>query len=117
LSRRATREPTPPAIAARHACLDAQGRPDAIGATLLRMLGLYPPGCFVQLASGEVGIVVRRGAKAHTPVVAALRRDDGGLHLQPPRRDSAQPPHAVVCGVDAQSVRMNVNHLRALAAT
>ncbi|HET9976847.1 MAG TPA: phosphohydrolase [Burkholderiaceae bacterium] len=116
LSRRATREPTSPAIAARDACLDADGRPDAIGATLLRTIGLYPPGCFVELASGEVGVVIRRGAKAHTPVAAALRRHDGGLYLQPLRRDTALARYAIKRGVNAKAVRVHMNHPRTLAA-
>lgn len=115
LSRRATREPTSPAIAARDACLDGAGRPDAIGAMLLRTVGLYPPGCFVQLANGELGIVVRRGPKSHTPVVAALRRQDGGLYLQPPRRDTSVARHAITRGVNAKAVRVHVNHVRTLA--
>lgn len=116
LSRRATREPASPAIAARDACLDGAGRPDALGATLLRTLGLYPPGCFVQLANGEVGIVVRRGAKAHMPSVAVLRREDGGMYMQPLRRDTSIARFAVTHGVHAKEVRVHVNHVRTLAA-
>lgn len=116
LSRRATREPTSPAISARDACLDAEGKPDAIGGALLRTIGLYPPGCFVQLAGGEVGVVIRRGAKAHTPVVAALRRPDGGLYLQPLRRDTSTARYAITRGVNAKAVRVHMNHQRTLAA-
>jgi hypothetical protein len=116
LSRRASREPVSPAIAARDACLGDEGRPDPVGAAMLRTLGLYPPGCFVQLASGEIGVVVRRGDKAHTPLVAALRRQDGGLFLQPSRRDTSQPRHAIVKGVNAREVKVHLNHLRTLNA-
>lgn len=116
LSRRATRAPASPAIAARDACLDGAGQPDALGATLLRTLGLYPPGCFVQLANGEVGVVVRRGAKAHMPSIAALRRPDGGLYLQPLRRDTSVAGFAVKHGVSAKAVQVHMNHLRTLAA-
>jgi hypothetical protein len=115
LSRRATREPTTPTIAAREACLGAAGQPDALGALLLRSVGLYPPGCFVQLDNGELGLVVGRGPKAHTPVVAVLRRADGGLCLQPQRRDTTLARFGVKRGVNAQAVRVHVNHLRTLA--
>lgn len=115
LSRRASREPVSPAIAARDACLDRQGTPDAIGATLLRVLGLYPPGSFVLLRSGEIGIVVKRGAKAHTPVVAMLRRADGGLHLPPVRRDTAgSARQAVVRGARPAEVNVRLHHERVL---
>lgn len=115
LSRRASRDPTPPAIAARDACLNAAGVPDAIGATMLRVLGLYPPGCFVRLANEETGVVVRRGDKAHTPIVASLRRSDGGLYLQPVRRDTTSRHHAVARGVGINEVKVRLHHERVLS--
>lgn len=117
LSRRVSRHPASPALAARDACLDGSGLPDAIGATILRILGLYPPGSYVALANGEIGVVVRRGAKAHTPVVASLRRSDGGLFLQPAMRDTALRAHAVLCGVPVPDVKVHMNHQRVLGAT
>jgi HD-GYP domain-containing protein (c-di-GMP phosphodiesterase class II) len=115
LSRRVSRDPVSPALAARDACLNAQGTPDAIGVTLLRVIGLYPPGSFVLLRSGEVGVVVKRGAKAHTPVVALLRRADGGLYSPPVPRDTAVHKQAVLRGVRLAEVKVRVNHERALA--
>ena len=115
LSRRASRDAVSPAIAARDTCLDADGRPDTVGMAMLRKLGLYPPGSFVRLANGDLGVVVRRGALAHTPIVAALRRDDGGAHLHPRRCDTAQRELAVVHGVTAEDVRVRLNHPRNLA--
>jgi hypothetical protein len=115
LSRRATREPVSAALAARDACLDVQCKPDAIGSAILRTMGLYPPGSFVQLASGEVGVVVRRGAKAHTPLVAVLRRGDGSLHQQPLLRDAGLARHAIARGVTLADVKVHVNHARVLA--
>ncbi len=47
------------------------------GATIIRELGLYPPGCLVELASGEQAIVVRRMPDQHSPDVAVLRQGDG----------------------------------------
>jgi hypothetical protein len=114
LSQRRSRTATTPALAARDACLGQSGHPDSIGATLLRVLGLYPPGTWVTLANGETGIVIARGAKAHTPIVAALRRPDGGLLLQPCRRDTQLRAHAVMRGVTTLDVRVRVHHLRTL---
>lgn len=115
LSRRASRDAVSPAIAARDTCLDADGKPDTVGMAMLRKLGLYPPGSFVRLANGDLGVVVRRGAQAHTPIVAALRRDDGGAHLHPRRCDTARRELAVVHGVTAEDVRVRLNHVRILA--
>jgi hypothetical protein len=115
LSSRASREAVSPAIAARDTCMDADGQPDTLGLAILRKLGLYPPGCFVKLANGDLGVVVRRGSKAHMPIVAALRREDGGLHFSPKRRDTANKRHAIVHGVTASQVKVRLNHLRNLA--
>lgn len=115
LSSRAGREAVSPAIAARDTCLDNAGQPDTLGVAVLRKLGLYPPGSFVKLANGDLGVVVRRGAKAHMPVVAALRRQDGGLFFSPKRRDTSHGPHAIVHGVTASQVKVRLNHLRNLA--
>jgi len=116
LSRRTSRDAVSPAIATRDTSLGEDGRPDAIGVALMRKLGLYPPGSFVKLANGDLGVVVRRGAKAHTPIVAALRREDGALHMSPKRRDTARPEHAVAHGVTAADVKVHLNHRRNLAA-
>ncbi|MBV8470780.1 MAG: hypothetical protein JOY60_13085 [Burkholderiaceae bacterium] len=116
LSRRASRHPTTPARAAREACLDKGGAPDAVGATILRVMGLYPPGCFVLLSNGDSGVVVRRGNKAHTPLVAALRRSDGGMHMQPVLRDSATGEFGVVRGVALNAAKVRLDHERILGA-
>jgi hypothetical protein len=116
LSRRGGREAATPAMAARAGFLGAGGHPDSIGATLLRVLGLYPPGTFVALTSGELAVVVRRGEKAHTPIVVSLRRADGGLLLQPARRDCSLRSQAVLNGLRAASVRVRPNHTRVLTA-
>ncbi len=117
LSRRASREPLSPALAARQTCLDeGAGRPDPLGAVLLRAVGVYPPGCCVALANEELGIVIRRGAKAHTPIVAALRRGDGGLFMPPVRRDTAQPRFAIAMGRPARDLNVRVDHLRTLSS-
>lgn len=115
LSRRGSRQSVTPAMAARDACLDASGHPDSIGATLLRVVGLYPPGTFVELANGESAVVIVRGAKAHTPIVASMRRKDGGLLMQPVRRDTLRMGFAVKRGVEPSRVRVLLNHRRILA--
>ncbi len=115
LSRRGTRQSVTPAKAARDACLDASGHPDSIGTTLLRVVGLYPPGTFVELANGEAGVVIVRGAKAHMPIVASMRRKDGGLLMQPVRRDTQRMIFAVKHGLEPSRVKVLLNHRRVLS--
>ncbi len=114
LSRRATRDGQSPLVAARQTCLGAHDRPDALGAAVLKVMGVYPPGCLVRLANDEVGVVVRRGALAHTPTVAVVRRADGGVCSTPPRRDTALAPNAVRQCLKVSEVKVRLNHLRVL---
>ncbi len=115
LSRRESRDSVTPAMAARDACLGAGGHPDSIGATLLKVVGLYPPGTFVELVNGETAVVIKRGEKAHTPIVASMRRQDGGLLLQPQRRDTLSARLSVRKGVEPSRVRVSFDHRRVLA--
>jgi hypothetical protein len=116
LSKRKTRPGSSATVAARDACLDISGLPDATGATMLRVLGLYPPGSFVRLVSGEIGVVIRRGDKAHTPVVASLRRGDGGMFSHPIVRDSSDVLHAVQRSLAAEEVKIRLDHERVVGA-
>ena len=115
LSQRGSRDSVTPAIAARDACLDSEGHPDSIGATLLRVIGLYPPGTYVELANGETGVVIKRGVKAHTPLVASVRRHDWGLIKPPMLRDSSRPSMGVKRGVEPGHVRVLFDHFHLLA--
>lgn len=95
LSRRVTRSALTPMQAARKACFGPDGRPDRIGAALLKTIGLYPPGSFVQLCNQETGVVLSRGVRPNEPLVAVLV-DAYGEPLSDPRlRDTARPGHAV----------------------
>ncbi|MDO8958746.1 MAG: hypothetical protein Q7U85_03320 [Rhodocyclaceae bacterium] len=77
ISPRKTRPAMSAAAAAQVAYLGEDGKPDEAGAALIKAIGIYPPGCWVGLGNGELAIVLRRGAKAHCPVVAALLGPDG----------------------------------------
>lgn len=115
LSRRRSRDGKSGAIAARDACLDPAGQLDEIGATMLRVLGLYPPGSYVQLANGDLAVVTRRGDKAHMPAVVALRRSDGTVVVNLRRRDSADPQYRVTRVARGEELNMVLQHDRILA--
>lgn len=106
LSRRSSRGPMNALQAAREACLGTDGRPDDVGAALLKAVGLYPPGSFVELASGERGVVRSRGARADQPLVAALTNAQGLALGEPVLRDTAQPRFAVRGAVHPDTVRV-----------
>jgi hypothetical protein len=116
LSKRKTRPGSSATVAARDACLNASGLPDATGATMLRVLGLYPPGSFVRLAGGDIGVVIRRGEKAHTPIVAGVRRPDGAVINQPARRDTSSGLYAVQRSLSADEAKIRLDHERVVGA-
>ncbi len=104
LSRRVTRSALTPMQAARKACFGPDGRPDRIGAALLKTIGLYPPGSFVQLCNQEKGVVVCRGVRPNEPLVAVLVDAYGELLPEPRLRDTARPGRAVRTELQADSV-------------
>lgn len=115
LSRRKARLPMSPVQAAKEACLGADGTPDEIGAALLKAVGLYPPGSFVELATGERGVVVSRGQRANLALVASLVTPSGTPVGEPALRDTIEPRFAVRCAVAAADVKVRPAHARLLA--
>ena len=77
-------------------------------AALVKELGLYPPGTFVCLASGEAGIVVRRGPTITTPVVVAMTNRYRQPLPQPARRDTSQPGYGVASVVPARDLPIQI---------
>lgn len=110
ISRRSTREPMSPLAAARTACVGPDGQPDELGAAILKALGMYPPGSYVQLANGEVGVVLSRGQRANEPLVAALVGTSGLPLNAPVLRDSASPGRNVVGAVAVDSIKVRIQH-------
>lgn len=100
LSARCTREAMAADRAGRAMFMDDPG--NAMTVALVKEFGVYPPGCFVKLASGETAVVVRRGASVVTPRVAALSTPSGTALIEPQPRDTAQREFAIV-GVAGQT--------------
>jgi len=115
ISRRATRAPMSPVQAAREACLGPAGVPDEIGGALLKAVGLYPPGSFVELACGEIGIVVARGRRANLPFVASLVSAAGNVLGEPALRDTIESRFNVKSAVPPNLVKVRPPHERLLA--
>ncbi|HEX7639929.1 MAG TPA: HD domain-containing phosphohydrolase [Burkholderiaceae bacterium] len=106
LSARSTRTPLPANVAARELFTASGGHP--LAAALVKEFGIYPPGCFVRLASGETAIVIHRGASVNTPVVACLTRPNGQPMMRPVRRETTARDSAVVAIVADADVMVRV---------
>ncbi|MGR9044152.1 MAG: HD-GYP domain-containing protein [Gammaproteobacteria bacterium] len=62
-----------------------------LAALLIKEVGIYPPGAFVQLANGEIAIVLRRGLKnANAPLVLSIMSPRGAPYGNPQQRDTHQ---------------------------
>lgn len=57
-------------------------------ACFIRVAGMYPTGAVVRLASGEIGVVSRKGSSTTAPVVHVLVGADGMLPGTPLKRDT-----------------------------
>lgn len=93
ISPRAQRPPLAPKVAARQLFEEEAGGP--VAAALIKPLGVYPPGDLVKLHSGEVAVVIRRGATAATPLVAAITSRAGKPTVATTQRDTAQAEFAI----------------------
>jgi len=78
-------------------------------AALAKEFGMYPPGCYVTLANGEIGIVVKRGPNLAKPIVASMLNRAGEPMMEPLRRDTAVADYAIVGVVSEKSVRVRVS--------
>jgi HD-GYP domain-containing protein (c-di-GMP phosphodiesterase class II) len=85
----------PLAIQQAHRELFAEHGGAPFAAALIKEFGIYPPGDFVQLKSGELAVVVRRGATATTPEVAAITDRKGLPVTSSLRRDTAKAEFAI----------------------
>ncbi|WP_370680226.1 HD-GYP domain-containing protein [Comamonas sp. GB3 AK4-5] len=81
---------------------------DEAGAAMVKALGIYPPGAWVKLASGETAVVVRRGSTAATPRVAVLVNKEGMPTGEPIPRDTAHPNWKIAAPVAHRDVRVRL---------
>ena len=90
---------------------------NSMTAALVKEFGVYPPGCFVKLLSGETAVVVKRGPSVVTPLVAALTTSNGTPLVDPVPRDTSKREHAIagVIGEGAVTVRVTPEKLVKLA--
>jgi HD-GYP domain-containing protein (c-di-GMP phosphodiesterase class II) len=79
--------------AARQMYSESGGDPAA--AAIIKEYGVYPPGNVVRLGSGELAIVIRRGATGLTPVAAAITDKSDVPTVHTKQRDTAQPAYAI----------------------
>jgi len=73
---------------------DDKGGP--LSTAMIKEFGIYPPGDFVRLASGELGLVVKRTSDARAPIVASITDRQGHLVQKTERHDTGLMEFAIV---------------------
>jgi HD-GYP domain-containing protein (c-di-GMP phosphodiesterase class II) len=74
---------------------------------LIKEIGIYLPGSFVKLANGEIAVVYKRSASAHTPLVLSLINSQGAALLDPVRRDTTHEEFKVLAAVTRENILVN----------
>ncbi|HEY8025651.1 MAG TPA: HD domain-containing phosphohydrolase [Burkholderiaceae bacterium] len=114
VSHRNYRKTLPHAAALRDVLMKS-GKADEpmLAAYFIKELGTYPPGTFVRLDDGEVGVVTERGSAQMTPIVHALVGPRGAPLSFPIRRDTAKPRHGIreVIAHDQATLRFSLHQL------
>jgi HD-GYP domain-containing protein (c-di-GMP phosphodiesterase class II) len=109
LSPRKSRPASSATVAAQAAFLDEGGHHDEAGQALVKTLGIYPPGVWVQLQCGEVALVLRRTAHPGSPVVASLVTRSGLPFAVPAVRNTKLPSFEVAAAVPPSKVKVRPN--------
>lgn len=110
ISPRESREGRSAAQSAQEILQGSASQSGAVGQALVRVVGLSPPGTFVQLDDDRIAIVTRRSKTVNQPVVAVVMQADGTL-IRPPElhaTDRGEPDiHAAML---ASAVPERINH-------
>ncbi len=93
---RSYRDPLAPPVAARTIFL-GQGQKKRLDITevLLKVVGLYPPGCQVLLENGEIAIVIKRGTRVDAPHVRSIVDPQGRRYQASILRNTANRAFAI----------------------
>ncbi len=112
VSEREYRTAFPAKTALRHFFDANQQQFDAqFGVMLIKELGIYPPGSWVRLANGEIGIVLKRTANATQPKVATLVGANGSAYVRPMRRETDSEKFRICDVIPARTLAFNLSTL------
>jgi HD-GYP domain-containing protein (c-di-GMP phosphodiesterase class II) len=88
--------------------------PDEVGYALVRAIGLCPPGTYVRLDNGELGVVLRRSSQTNLPEVAIVINEEGLLITPARLHRTAHGNPRIKTALPATAVRQRLNHHRIL---
>lgn len=83
---------------------------DVVGQTLVRAVGLCPPGTYVRLDNDELAVVLRRSSKPNQPYVAIVAAADGDVFTAPRLHGTAQGYPRIKAALASSAVQTPLNH-------
>ncbi len=88
----------------------AADKSDDVGHSLIRAVGLYPPGSFVRMDTGEIAVVMRRSTNANLPHVAVVMDTRGNPQRQPRLLITPANDTKIEAALAASAVHLRLNH-------
>lgn len=89
---------------------DNAAHDNPVGQSLVRIVGLCPPGTFVQLDDDRVAVVMRRSSQPNLPDVAILLNDHGQQVRPPALHHTAQGSPGIKGALPASAMQERINH-------
>lgn len=83
---------------------------DEVSYTLVRSIGLCPPGTFVRLDDGDIAVVLRRSDKANHPLVASVLDRNGTACRQPRLHETTSGKPHIQSALARSAVSLELNH-------
>jgi len=112
ISPRKTRRGQSVRAAVRAQYLEMQRQANPLGQLLVKQLGMYLPGSYVLLNSGEIAVVTRSTSDLKAPMVMAIVGKNGIPLSAPSVRDTAQANFAIQDTVSSDDVRVRLDPAR-----
>jgi len=76
---------------------------------LIEIVGFYPPGCFVKLASKEIALVQSKGNSPDTPTIRIVMLNNGAIQRQTPTKIANQSSLKIIKIVNSSNILNFIN--------
>jgi len=83
---------------------------DLVGQTLVRAVGLCPPGTYVRLDNDDLAVVLRRSSKPNQPYVAIVGNASGEMFSAPKLHGTAQGYPRIKAALATTAIQTPLNH-------
>jgi hypothetical protein len=83
---------------------------DLVGQTLVRVVGLCPPGPYVRLDNDDLAVVLRRSSKPNQPFVAIVGNGAGEMFSTPKLHGTAQAYPRIKAALATTAIQVPLNH-------